>query len=91
MAGLECIAHRQSNNVLASPRPYIKAGLVCLQGLMSTLELLPMWGGAAPDVDLFFSGGVFDDDGEWAGGQTLEASAEKEGATVQFHWRCIPI
>ena len=46
---------------------------------MSTLELLPMWGGAAPDVDLFFSGDVFDDDGEWAGGQTLEATAEGRG------------
>lgn len=46
---------------------------------MSTLELLPMWGGAAPDVDLFFSGDVFDDDGEWAGGQSLEASAHEDG------------
>ena len=49
---------------------------------MSTLELLPMWGGAAPDVDLFFSGDVFDDDGEWAGGQSLEASASEDGVAL---------
>ncbi len=49
---------------------------------MSTLELLPMWGGAAPDVDLFFSGDVFDDDGEWAGGQSLEASANEDGVAL---------
>ena len=40
---------------------------------MSTLELLPMWGGAEPDVELFASGNVVDDDGEWAGGQAVEA------------------
>ena len=39
---------------------------------MSTLELLPMWGGAEPDVDLFFSGEIIEDDGEWAGGQSLQ-------------------
>lgn len=39
---------------------------------MSTLELLPMWSGTETDTDLFFSGTVKDDDGEWAGGQTLE-------------------
>lgn len=41
---------------------------------MSTLELLPMWGGAEPDVDLFFSGIVVEDDGEWSGGQAIETS-----------------
>ena len=58
--------------------------LSILQGLMSTLELLPMWGGAAPDVDLFFSGDVFDDDGEWAGGQTLGASADEAGESLGY-------
>ena len=53
--------------------------LLSLQGLMSTLELLPMWGGAAPDVDLFFSGAVSEDDGEWAGGQTLGGSGDENG------------
>ena len=42
---------------------------------MSTLELLPMWGGAEPDVELFASGNVVDDDGEWAGGQAVEVPA----------------
>lgn len=49
------------------------------EGMMSTLELLPMWGGAEPDVELFASGNVVDDDGEWAGGQSLEASVEGAG------------
>jgi len=51
----------------------------CLQGMMSTLELLPMWGGAEPDVELFFSGNVVGDDGEWAGGQSL-GEVEDAGA-----------
>ena len=41
---------------------------------MSTLELLPMWGGAEPDTELFASGVVLDDNGEWAGGQSLDAA-----------------
>lgn len=44
---------------------------VLLQGLYASLELLPMWSGLEPDVQLFASGRVLDDDGEWAGGQTL--------------------
>ena len=43
------------------------------EGFCSSLELLPMWSGVDPDVDLFASGNVLDDDGEWAGGQTLAA------------------
>lgn len=49
--------------------------LLC-QGMMSTLELLPMWGGAQPDVEIFASGAVVDDDGEWAGGQALQVTGE---------------
>ena len=30
-----------------------------------------MWSGVEPDVQLFASGRVLDDDGEWAGGQSL--------------------
>jgi hypothetical protein len=44
---------------------------VLLQGLYASLELLPMWSGIEPDVQLFASGRVLDDQGDWAGGQTL--------------------
>ena len=43
------------------------------EGFCSSLELLPMWSGVDSDVDLYASGNVLDDDGEWAGGQTLSA------------------
>ena len=52
-----------------------------LQGMMSTLELLPMWRGTEVDTDLYFSGTVKDDDGEWSGGQSIETSA---GMTSTF-------
>lgn len=42
---------------------------------MATLELLPMWGGAEPNVQLFASGIVLEDGGEWAGGQKLKEAA----------------
>lgn len=45
------------------------------QGLQASLELLPMWGGVDSDVVLFASGNVLEDDGEWAGGQSLDAGA----------------
>ena len=41
------------------------------EGFCSSLELLPMWSGVDPDVDMYASGNVLDDDGEWAGGQAL--------------------
>ena len=41
------------------------------EGFCTTLELLPMWSGVDCDVDLYASGNVLDDDGEWAGGQAL--------------------
>lgn len=46
------------------------------EGFCSSLELLPMWSGVDPDVDLYASGNVLDDDGEWAGGQTLSAGTQ---------------
>lgn len=52
---------------------------------MSTLELLPMWGGAEPDVDLFFSGTVNDDDGEWAGGESVDAAPEEAGSSLLLY------
>jgi DNA (cytosine-5)-methyltransferase 1 len=39
---------------------------------MTTLELLPMWSGVDPDEEVFVSGVVKDDDGDWGvGGQGL--------------------
>lgn len=46
------------------------------EGFCSSLELLPMWSGVDSDVDLYASGNVLDDDGEWVGGQTLSAGAK---------------
>jgi hypothetical protein len=48
-----------------------------VQGLYASLELLPMWSGIEPDVQLFASGRVLDDDGEFAGGQSLGDSSGK--------------
>ena len=51
-----------------------------MQGLYASLELLPMWSGVEPDTQLFASGRVLDDDGEWAGGQSLgEGSGSSSG------------
>ena len=36
-------------------------------GLMATLELLPMWSGVAPDLDLYASGEMMLDDGDFDG------------------------
>lgn len=43
------------------------------EGFCASLELLPMWSGVDPDVDLYASGNVLADDGEWAHGQSLSA------------------
>ena len=54
--------------------------MVGVQGLYASLELLPMWSGVEPDAQLFASGRVLDDDGEWAGGQSLgEGSGSSSG------------
>eukprot|EP00887_Chlorella_sp_A99_P005231 scaffold1.g5231.t1 len=42
------------------------------EGMFASLELLPMWSGVAPDVELYASGRVVDDDGDFSGGQSLE-------------------
>lgn len=39
--------------------------------MFSSLELLPMWSGVDPDVELYASGVVVDDDGDFSGGQAL--------------------
>ena len=41
----------------------------------ATLELLPMWSGVDPDVELFASGDVAEEDDEWKGGHSLDGSA----------------
>jgi hypothetical protein len=35
------------------------------QGFFATLEMLPMWSGMAPDVELYASGVVVEDSGDW--------------------------
>jgi DNA-cytosine methyltransferase len=49
-------------------------------GLMASLELLPMWSGVDPDVELYASGVVVDDDGDFSGGQSLDAVDDGGGA-----------
>jgi len=39
--------------------------------MFASLELLPMWSGVDPDVELYASGVVVDDDGNFSGGQAL--------------------
>ena len=56
------------------------------EGFCSSLELLPMWSGVDSDVDLYASGNVLDDDGEWAGGQTLSAGAKYIHQTIQRYF-----
>ena len=47
------------------------------QGLFSTLELVPMWSGVDHDVEMFASGIVAEDEGDW---DSKEAAAASEGA-----------
>lgn len=50
-----------------------------------------MWSGIEPDVQLFASGRVLDDDGEWAGGQSLgegSGSGSGSGSGVYFRSLC---
>lgn len=51
------------------------------EGFHASLELLPMWSGVDPDVELFASGRVLDDDGEWSGGQTLGEAGDDAGGS----------
>jgi hypothetical protein len=46
-----------------------------VQGFLTSLELLPMWSGVEPDVELYASGRMLEEDGEWSGGQTLTDAA----------------
>ena len=55
-----------------------------MQGFMSSLELLPMWGGVDPDVQLYASGRVLDDQGDWTTGQGL-SDAPGQSAPAGLH------
>jgi DNA (cytosine-5)-methyltransferase 1 len=44
-------------------------------GMCTTLELIPMWAGVDPDVELFASGIVADDSGDFATGGVTPLSA----------------
>ena len=57
----------------SAPRP--------TQGMHASLELLPMWSGVDPDVELYASGVVVDDDGDFSGGQALN-----DGAVGRLGW-----
>lgn len=41
-----------------------------------------MWSGVDPDVELFASGCVLDDDGEWSGAQTLDGAGNDAGGPL---------
>lgn len=58
------------------------------EGFCSSLELLPMWSGIDPDVDMYASGNVLDDDGEWAGGQALDAGMLAAHCLKQWQSYC---
>ena len=44
-----------------------------------------MWSGVDPDVELFASGRVLDDDGEWTGGQTLGEAGDDAAGAICLH------
>ena len=50
--------------------------------MMSSLELLPMWSGVDPDVELYASGVVVEDDGDFSGGQALNDGVRGGGRTT---------
>ena len=50
------------------------------QGMLTSLELLPMWSGVEPDVALFASGRVLDEGGDWTGGHQLSDAGDAAGA-----------
>ena len=55
----------------ASPSPTDLYVCFVVQGMFASLELLPMWSGVESDVELYASGVVVDDDGDFSGGQAL--------------------
>lgn len=59
----------------------------CKQGLLASLELLPMWSGVDPEIELYASGKVLDDDGEWAGAQSIVGATTP--GTCQPAWSAL--
>lgn len=61
---------------------------VLSQGFYSSLELLPLYSGVDPDVEIFASGCVQEDGGDWSGGVPLndvpasDASAPAAGTNL---------
>eukprot|EP00884_Botryococcus_braunii_P022842 jgi/Botrbrau1/9241/Bobra.180_1s0003.1 len=51
------------------------------EGFLASLELLPMWSGVEPDLELYASGCMLEDDGEWAGAQSLTEPSEAAGSS----------
>ena len=49
------------------------------QGLFSTLELVPMWSGVDHDVEMFASGIVTEDEGDW---DSKETAAQNGGSAA---------
>lgn len=47
---------------------------------MTSLELLPLFSGVDTDVEIFASGNVAEDEGDWAAGAQPLAAAEGEAA-----------
>ena len=45
-----------------------------------------MWSGVDPDVELFASGKVLDDDGEWGGGHPLGNDGNAAGMPCACCW-----
>lgn len=50
---------------------FVTAVVLMPQGLYSSLELLPLYSGVDPDVEIFASGCVQEDGGDWSGGVPL--------------------
>eukprot|EP01025_Chloroclados_australasicus_P039563 TRINITY_DN4101_c0_g1_i3.p1 TRINITY_DN4101_c0_g1~~TRINITY_DN4101_c0_g1_i3.p1 ORF type:complete len:1149 (-),score=154.77 TRINITY_DN4101_c0_g1_i3:63-3509(-) len=48
------------------------------EGLYSTLELLPLIQGVDPDLDIYASGQVMEDDSEWTGGRMLGITSQTQ-------------
>lgn len=54
--------------------------------MFASLELLPMWSGVESDVELYASGVVVDDDGDFSGGQALTDGALAGLLRGVVHW-----
>ena len=75
--GFESIGNADASRAgIFSPHYYM---FTFLQGLFSTLELVPMWSGVDHDVEMFASGIVTEDEGDW---DAKEAAATANGGSA---------